>query len=161
MFRAVIFVVVCWASYCFSLYLIFTDLVFFLFPKSQIINPQKHFSFMILASFYLPTIHQLSDQIDPLGLRTGCRISICLFSGAGDGSQCSLLLSAYEDWGPRRWLACLAAGGLDGGVLTCAVHELTGVLQHCGAGCSSPGMLSAPGLPPQWIPYTGHGPSVA
>lgn len=84
-----------------------------------------------------------------------------VFSGAGDWPQCSLLFSAKEDRGARRWLACPSARGLDVRIITRAVHELTGILQRSGAGCSSHGPLPAPGLPPQRLSCTCHGPCTA
>lgn len=54
-----------------------------------------------------------------------------------------------------------AAGGLDGRVVSRALHELPGILQRRGAGRSPHGSLPASGLPPQRLPGPGHGPRSA
>lgn len=87
--------------------------------------------------------------------------SLSSSAGAGNRFKCSVLVFATEDRCPRGWLACLAAGRLDGCVITETVHELAGVLQRCGPGCSSPGTLPAPGLPPQRLSCACHGHSFA
>lgn len=82
-------------------------------------------------------------------------------SGAGDGPQRPLLVPAQEDRSSWRRLARPAEGGLDRRVVAGALHELSGVLQRCGAGGTPHGSLSASGLPPQRLPHPGHGPRPA
>lgn len=110
----------------------------------------------------LPLLSHLSVELvhlaSPPGLlRISSLTCVRLSSGVGHGPQCPLLLAAQEDRGPRRRLACPAAGGLDGGLVARAVHELAGVLQRRGAGGSPAGPLPASRLPPQWLPCTRHG----
>lgn len=89
------------------------------------------------------------------------KLFLRLSSGAGDGPQRSLLVSAEEDRGARRRLARPAEGGLDERVLARLVHELPGVLQRRGASGPPAGPLPAPGLPPQRLPRSRHGPGSA